>query len=86
MSHNMYTLLTTAAEMRAVGHSWDSVARKVHRKPKTCQKWPGRFPIQWQQLYSTVQKRRFEDSCNDAHTLVQKLMRSDDPKIQTQDR
>jgi hypothetical protein len=70
MAKNMQTLLATAAEMRAVGHTWESVPRKVHRKPKTCQKWPGRFPTKWQELYSTVQKRRFEDSCDDAHTLV----------------
>src|SRR5215470_3609396 len=82
MSHNMPTLLATAAEMRAVGSSWDSIAKKVHRKPKTCQKWPARFPHQWDQLYRDAHRRRFEETDGEIRTILRSLIRSDDPKIQ----
>jgi len=81
MSHNTHTLLTVAAELRTAGASWDAVARKVHRKPKTCQKWPSRFRQQWDQLYRSAQQRRFEETSNEAHTLLKHLMRSDDDKL-----
>ena len=82
MSHNTRTLLTIAAEMRAVGHPWTSVAATVHRKPETCQKWPARFRDDWDDLYRTAQRKRFDETSNEAHSLLKGLMRSDDSRVQ----
>ena len=35
MSRNLNTLLTVAAEMRAVGHAWDQIAQRVQRRART---------------------------------------------------
>lgn len=60
MSRNMHALLTVAAELRAVGYPWEAVARRVHRRPKTCQGWPGRYRRDWETIYQEVRQRRFE--------------------------
>jgi hypothetical protein len=43
MGQNLQTLIVVAAELRAAGHTWERVARQVHRKAHTVQKWPVRF-------------------------------------------
>src|SRR5688500_385799 len=80
MSHNMQTLLTVAAELRAAGASWEAVADSVHRKPTTCQKWPSRFRQDWNSIYHEAQRRRFEETSNEALTLIRTLMRDADHK------
>src|SRR5262245_40205253 len=82
MSHNMTALLTVAAEMRAVGFPWEIVADKVHRRPRTVQKWPTRFRDEWTDLSREAQRKRFTETSNEAHSLLKNLMRSDDPKVQ----
>ena len=81
MSQNLRTLLTVAAEMRAVGHPWAAVAAKVHRKVETCQKWPNRFRDDWADLFRTAQMKRFDETSNEAHSLLKCLMRDDDGKV-----
>jgi len=81
MSANLKTLLTTAAEMWAVGHPWESIAQEVHRRPKTCQSWPIKYRAAWEPLYREVQQRRFEQTSNECHTFLQSLLRNKDPKV-----
>src|SRR5262245_61732222 len=81
MSQNLKSLLATAAEMRAVGHPWDAVAKKVHRRAKTCRNWPLKFKDEWQALYRAVEERRFEETSKEAHTYLIHLLRNDDPKV-----
>ena len=84
MSHNLHSLLTIAAEMRAVGHSWDAVAAKVQRRPRTCQNWTSRHRSDWEALYHEAQTRRFHETSEEAHTLLKNLMRDDDKKVRYQ--
>jgi hypothetical protein len=59
MSKNLKTLLTIAAENRVVGISWESIARKVHRKKK-----PARAGLRGIALFGTtsIAKRNPSDS------------------------
>ena len=82
MSSNMKTLLATAAEMRSVGHTWESIAKEVKRKTKTCQAWPKKHQKEWEPIYREVQQRRFETTANECHARLHLLARHDDPKIQ----
>ena len=43
MSRTRHHLLAQAAELRAIGHPWEGVAKHVHWKPGTCQKWTSRY-------------------------------------------
>src|SRR6476659_2392780 len=81
MSQNTRALLAVAAELRAVGHSWAAVAEKVHRKPETCQNWPSRFRDDWTDLLREAQRKRYDETSNEAHSLLKCLMRDDDGKV-----
>ena len=80
MSRNTRTLLTVAAELRAVGSSWASIGKAVHRKAETCQKWPSRYPDDWAEIYRAAQQKRFDETSAEAHGLLKFLMRSDDDR------
>ena len=82
MSQNMLTLLTTAAELRSSGASWQAVGTQVRRSAKTCQKWPSRFPQEWGQLYRSAQQQRFEEAGNEAMVMMRKMLRNSDGKLQ----
>ena len=74
MSHNTRTLLTVAAELRAAGASWEAVAAKVRRKPRTCQAWTTRFRDDWLALLKKLlpagtPQRRIPLNINDAALL-----------------
>src|SRR5262245_22076363 len=78
MSRNLNTLLTVAAELRAVGHPWDFIAKQVNRRAATCQKWPARYADRWGPIYRAVQERRFEQTSNQAHTYLVQMMAATD--------
>ena len=80
MSRNTFDLLSQAAELRAVGHTWAAVAERVHRKPVTCQKWTSRYRREWERLYRHAQLRRFDETSNEAHSVLKALLRDKDPK------
>src|SRR5262245_54977728 len=81
MSQNLKDLLATAAEMRAVGHPWEAVAKEVNRRVKTCQNWPAKHKDLWDPLYRQVQQRRYESTANECHTYLLGLCRDKDPKV-----
>src|SRR5262245_44421102 len=78
MSRNLNTLLTVAAELRAVGHPWEFIGKQVNRRAATCQKWPARYPERWGPIYRAIQERRFEATSNQAHTYLGQMMASTD--------
>ena len=80
MSRHMHNLLTQAAELRAVGHPWEGVAKHVNRKASTCQKWTSRYRREWERLYRHAQLRRFDETSNEAHSVLKGLLRAKDDK------
>src|SRR5262245_54058754 len=84
MSNNLKTMLRQAAELRAVGHPWETVAKRLHRSVKTCQNWPGKYPREWAEALRPVQLRLFEQISGECETRLHALTRHKDPKIQAQ--
>ena len=76
----MHNLLTQAAELRAVGHPWEGVAKHVHRKPGTCQKWMSHYRCEWERLDRHAQLRRFEETSNESHSVLKALLRNKDAR------
>ncbi len=80
MAHNLHSLLTIAAEMRASGMSWQSIANRVHRKAGTCSKWPSRYRADWGPIFLEAQKNRYEELNSESLTFLRGLLRADDDK------
>src|SRR5258708_4514340 len=82
MSKNLITLMTTAAELRSGGASWEIVGEYVRRSPKTWGKWPSRYKEQWDQLYLQEQRNRYAESGDEALMIMRRLLRSVSEKSQ----
>ncbi|HKA08616.1 MAG TPA: hypothetical protein VKD71_15260, partial [Gemmataceae bacterium] len=82
MSSNMTTLLKQAAELRASGHSWEQIGKKLHRKGKTCKGWPQVYASQWQPIYREIQLQRFDQMAQECRDRLHALCRNEDLKIQ----
>ncbi len=80
MSNNRRSLLTIAAELRAVGYSWESIGKRVQRQAKTCSTWPNRFQDEWEPIYRAAQLRRFDETNNEAHGALRGLLHADDDR------
>ena len=66
--------------LRAVSHPWEGVAKHVHRKASTCQKWTSRYRREWERLYRHAPLRRFDETSNEAHSVLKGLLRAKDEK------
>lgn len=68
--------LFEAAEMRAGGFKWETVAGKLHRAVETVRKWPLRYPERWQQAIDRAELRRAMDDDAEMSVVLRILARS----------
>jgi PhzF family phenazine biosynthesis protein len=81
MANNLKTLVTKAAGMRAVGHSWEAIAEEVHKSVKTCQNWPSKHREMWAETFGKIERHRFEQMSKEAQTHLHGFFRDPDKKI-----
>ena len=81
MRKNLQALLAQAAELRAVGYTWPAIARRVHRKARTCQQaGPGGFAARCSSTTRTPAFAVRGDQRRRPHRL-HALLRSEDEKV-----
>jgi hypothetical protein len=73
-------LIAAAAELRAGGHSWESVAKELRRSVKTCQNWPSKRPREWAEYFRPAQLRLWEQMVMEARAHLHAFMRDEDKK------
>ena len=81
LSPKLLTLLTRAAELRAAGASWTTVAQEIRKIAETCRAWPRRFPETWRRLFRQALGERAAEGGVEAHIYLRKLIRHDNPHI-----
>ena len=75
-------LMTVAAELRAVGISWESIAPKMGRCSRTCRRWPTMYTDDWDRLFGSAVRRMIASLGGEARHTLQRLLRSENEKIQ----
>src|SRR5262249_10805461 len=80
-SAELARLLADAAEQKARGASWESVAAKVGRRPATCRRWPPRYPEAWCRHLQVAERRLLSEAGAEAVTVMRRLLRSEDVKV-----
>jgi hypothetical protein len=55
-SFRLLRLLADAAMLRANAASWEMVAARVGRRPRTCKRWQDKYAIYWRPLYHAAQR------------------------------
>src|SRR5262245_39804594 len=81
MSENLRILVAAAAELRAGGYSWESIAEKLRRPLKTCQNWPNKQPRLWARYFRPAQLRLGEPMAMEARSRLHAFMRDVDKKL-----
>ena len=74
-------LLEIAAELRAAGNSWGTIATQVGRNEVTCRHWPCRYPEDWSRLFRAAQKRIVADISIMSFRVLRQMHASENPKL-----
>src|SRR5262245_13875447 len=70
-----------AAEWRATGMSWDRIAAKLRRSPRSCRAWREQYAEIWNQLFRAAEERLMSDTSTEAYLLLRKLACHEDPRV-----
>ena len=71
----------SAAELRALGHSWEHVARQVRRSPDTVRRWPRLYPDLWARVTADTRRDHSTEAAGEAVTVLRDLLRAKDEKV-----
>jgi hypothetical protein len=69
-------LMKVAAQKRAFGLTWASVARAVDRDERTCQRWAADYPDDWQRLYREGEDQQQAEVAAEALAVLYRTMRA----------
>jgi hypothetical protein len=73
-------LLSAAAELRAGGATWETVAAHLSRKAYKCRRWPIRYRDYWAAAYQAAERRRTAVARQEAVNALRALLRSQDSR------
>jgi hypothetical protein len=73
--------LERAALLRADGHGWETVARKLKRKVETVRSWPRLYPDEWYAAYDAYDRPGDDLAAQEARECLRLLVRSEDEKV-----
>jgi len=77
------SLMTTAAELRATGTSWEKIAARVRRSPRTCRRWRETYPEAWRRLYHDAEEELLNACGAESALVLRNLLRSEDEKVRS---
>jgi hypothetical protein len=70
-----------AAELRASGGTWDTVARQLGRQPNVVMRWVKEYPQEWERMFRDAEARASRDAGNESRTALRILLRHQDSKL-----
>src|SRR5262245_51993593 len=74
-------LLVRAAELRAGGTVWETVAATVGRSVDTCRRWPRKYPDLWRRAYGAAARENLAGGGAEGLRMLRALLRSEDEKV-----
>ncbi len=74
-------LLNRAAELRAGGATWDSVAKSLNRAADTVRRWPRDYPDRWKIALHEAERQLVCETAAESVLVLRKLLRSEDEKV-----
>jgi hypothetical protein len=72
--------LSAAAELRAAGATWETVAGHLRRAIAKCRRWPIRYRDYWTVAYQAAERRRNAVARQEAVNALRGLLRSEDAR------
>ncbi|MCZ2340285.1 MAG: hypothetical protein LC104_00640 [Bacteroidales bacterium] len=73
-------LLALAAELRAGGASWETVAENVGRTERTVRQWPTSYARRWKKFLRAAERQQLTDATAESVLTLRRQLRSPDEK------
>jgi hypothetical protein len=73
-----------AAELRAAGTSWPTVATTLQQNVNAIRQWPSIYSTEWTAAHQDAEKRQLAEACAESILILRQLLRSDNDKIRCQ--
>src|SRR5262245_27535021 len=77
----LLTLMKAAAELRAGGASWATVAAKIDRCGETCRTWAYKYPATWNRLLNQAEDQHIQEGGGQARIKLRMLLLSGNEHI-----
>lgn len=74
-------LLNLAAELRAGGASWESIAAKLKRVPSTIRRWANKYRDRWFHALLHAERHLVAGAGGESVNVLRLLLRSKDPMV-----
>jgi hypothetical protein len=72
--------LQIAAELRAAGASWDTIAAQLHRQPTLLARWARFYVDEWQRMLAEAEQRQARQENAESRSAIRSLLRSKELK------
>jgi hypothetical protein len=80
-SKNMLRVLDRAAELRATGHTWEQIARKIRRPFSTLADWRRSYPAMWEEAIAKARREVSAQASAEGVSVLRNLLTSEDEKV-----
>ncbi len=74
-------LCERAAEMKAAGSSWETIATALQRKVETVKKWPRVYANEWQEWFGKFEKQFVDEAAAESVLALRKQLRADEAVV-----
>ena len=74
-------MLNFVAELRAEGLSWDRVAARIKRNPRTLRKWRNKYADRWKLASAQAERGMAAEAECESVIVLRRLLRSIDEKV-----
>ena len=70
-----------AADLRAAGHSWEIVAKRLRRCPEIVSQWPDHYAETWRVAYEQARTAVLAEAEAEALCVLRQQLRAEDEKV-----
>ncbi|MFL5339301.1 MAG: hypothetical protein ACJ8F7_03960 [Gemmataceae bacterium] len=79
-TENLRALIAVAAELRAGGIKWETVAEEVRRSVDTVRRWPVLYPAEWGACFRAAEGRLVAEAGAESLFFLRQLLRGKEEK------
>ena len=73
--------METAAELRAAGATWDTIAERLQRQPAVLIRWTKTYRDDWERFLADAEDRISRQASNESRSVMRTLLRHKSSKI-----
>ncbi len=73
--------METAAELRAAGATWETIAAQLHRQRYVVARWVKHYAEEWERLLREAEERTSRHADNESRNVARLLLRDNSPKV-----